>query len=127
VKPDDGAGAEATRLFRRRDEMQRWLAAAPDRDSFVVQPFVEGVAASLSLLCQDGRGWLLSCNRQEVAIENGAFRFCGSVVGGLEQRRPLLGPIAAAVASAMPDLWGYVGIDFIDSAAGPLVLESILG
>ncbi len=123
VKPDDGAGAESTRLFRRRDDMRRWLTAAPERGNFVVQPYAEGMAASLSMLCQNGRAWLLSCNRQEVAIENGAFRFCGSVVGGLEQRRPLLEPIAVAVAAAMPDLWGYVGIDFIDMAAGPLVLE----
>jgi predicted ATP-grasp superfamily ATP-dependent carboligase len=123
VKPDDGAGAESTRLFRRSDEMRQWLAAASDRDDLVVQPYVEGMAASLSILCQHGRAWLLSCNRQEIAIENGAFRFCGSVVGGLEQRRLLFEPIAAAVAAAMPDLWGYVGIDFIDGAAGPLVLE----
>lgn len=123
VKPDDGAGAESTRLFRRSDEMRQRLAAAPDRDDLVVQPYVEGVPASLSILCQQGRAWLLSCNRQEIAIESGAFRFCGSVVGGLQQRRSVLEPIAAAVAAAMPDLWGYVGIDFIDSAAGPLVLE----
>ena len=123
VKPDDGAGAESTRLFRRYDEMRQWLAAAPDRDNLIVQPYMEGVPASLSILCQQGRALLLSCNRQEIAIENGAFRFCGSVVGGLEQRRSVLEPIAAAVAAAMPDLWGYVGIDFIDSAAGPLVLE----
>ena len=123
VKPDDGAGAESTRLFRRRDDMWRWLDAASERDNFVVQPYVEGVAASLSVLCQNGRVSLLSCNRQEVAIENGAFRFCGTTVGGLEQRRSLLQPVAAAVAAAMPELWGYVGIDFIDAAAGPIVLE----
>lgn len=123
VKPDDGAGAESTRLFRRRDDMRRWLGAAPGRDNFVVQPYVKGSAASLSILCQNGRAWLLSCNRQEVAIENSEFRFRGGVVGGLEQRRPLFEPVAAAIAAAMPDLWGYVGIDVIDGAAGPLVLE----
>ncbi|HZF32439.1 MAG TPA: ATP-grasp domain-containing protein, partial [Candidatus Angelobacter sp.] len=123
VKPDDGAGAESTRLFRRAAEMRQWLAAAPDRDNLVVQPYVEGAPASLSILCQHGRAWLLSCNRQEIAIEDGAFRFRGSIVGGLEQRRPLFEPIAAALAAAMPDLWGYVGIDFIDRAAGPLVLD----
>lgn len=123
VKPDDGAGAESTRLFRHSAEMRQWLAAAPDRDNLVVQPYVEGAPASLSILCQHGRAWLLSCNRQEIAIEDGAFRFRGSIVGGLEQRRPLFEPIAAALAAAMPDLWGYVGIDFIDRAAGPLVLD----
>lgn len=123
VKPDDGASAESTRLFRGRDDMERWLEGVPERDNFVMQPYLPGVAASLSVLCQSGRARLLSCNRQEVAIDDGAFRFRGSIVGGLEQRRPLLEPIAAAVAAAMPDLWGYVGIDFIDSAAGPIVLE----
>jgi predicted ATP-grasp superfamily ATP-dependent carboligase len=121
VKPDDGAGAEATQLFRRRDEVQRQLESAPD--TLIVQPYLAGTAASLSMLCQNGRTWLLSCNRQEVVLEHRMFRFRGSIVGGLEQRRPLLEPVAAAIASAMPQLWGYVGVDFIDSAAGPVVLE----
>ena len=123
AKPDDGAGAEATYLFRHREEMQRWLAAVPERAGFVVQPYVAGVAASLSMLCQDGRAWLLSCNRQEIAIEQGAFRFRGSIVGGLEERRACYEPLAAAIAAAMPELWGYVGIDLMESEAGPLVLD----
>jgi len=123
VKPDDGAGAESTRLFHTRDDIERWLAAAPEPDTLVLQPYLQGVAASLSLLCQSGRARLLSCNRQEVAIEDGAFRFRGSIVGGLEDGRPMLEPIAAAVAAAIPDLWGYVGVDLIDSVAGPVVPE----
>lgn len=123
VKPDDGAGAEATRLFRRADELRQWLAASSGADNLVVQPYVPGVAASLSVLCRDGRSWLLSCNRQDIAIEGGAFRFRGCVVGGLEHRRPLCAHVAAAVSAAIPDLWGYVGIDFVDGDGGPVVLE----
>jgi predicted ATP-grasp superfamily ATP-dependent carboligase len=123
VKPDDGAGAEATRLFRRADELRRWLATSSGADNLVVQPYMPGVAASLSVLCRGGRAWLLSCNRQVIAIENDAFRFRGCVVGGLEHRRPFCASIAAAVSSAIPDLWGYVGIDFVDCDSGPVVLE----
>jgi len=122
VKPDDGAGAEATQLFRRPDDVLRWLESTPKRN-LIVQPYIEGTAASLSMLCQNGQARLLSCNRQDIALESGAFRFRGSVVGGLEQRRSLLEPLAAAVAAAMPELWGYAGVDFIDSAGGPVVLE----
>ncbi|MGH6927818.1 MAG: ATP-grasp domain-containing protein, partial [Dongiaceae bacterium] len=89
VKPDDGAGAEATRLFRRADELRQWLAGSTGAGNLVVQPYVPGVAASLSVLCRDGRAWLLSCNRQEIAIENDDFHFRGCVVGGLEYRRPI--------------------------------------
>jgi predicted ATP-grasp superfamily ATP-dependent carboligase len=123
VKPDDGAGAEGTRLFRRADDLRQWLAASSDVGNLVIQPYLPGTAASLSVLCQEGRGWLLSCNRQDVVIENDAFGFRGCVVGGLEQRRPIYASVAAAVAAAIPDLWGYVGIDLIDRDSGPIVLE----
>jgi predicted ATP-grasp superfamily ATP-dependent carboligase len=123
VKPDDGAGAEETRRFRRAGELGQALAAAADIGNLVVQPFVPGVAASMSVLCQEGRARLLSCNLQNIVIENQAFRFRGCLVGGYEQRRPVCEQLAAAVAAAIPDLWGYVGIDLIDGDSGPLVLE----
>ena len=123
VKPDDGAGAERTRLFRRAADLQQALAAVSEIGNLVVQPFVPGVAASMSVLCRDGRARLLSCNLQDIVIENEAFRFRGCVVGGYEQRRPVCERLAAAVAAAIPDLWGYVGIDLVDGDSGPLVLE----
>jgi tyramine---L-glutamate ligase len=123
LKPDDGVGAEATRLFRRRDDLMRALRAMPALRGMVVQPYVAGPAASLSVLCCDGRSWLLSCNRQDVEIEGGVFRYRGGVVGGLEARQSDYAVIAAAVAAAIPGLWGYVGIDLVESAAGPVVLE----
>jgi predicted ATP-grasp superfamily ATP-dependent carboligase len=123
VKPDDGAGAEATHLFRSADELRQWLTVSTGADNLVVQPYVPGMAASLSVLCRDGRSWLLSCNRQDIVIEGGAFRFRGCVVGGLEHRRPICARLAAAVTAAIPDLWGYVGIDFVDGDLGSVVLE----
>jgi tyramine---L-glutamate ligase len=123
LKPDDGAGAEATRLFCRREDLTRALHAAPSPAGMVVQPYVAGAAASLSVLCRDGRAWLLSCNHQDIAIEGGAFRYRGGVVGGLEARRPDYAAIAGAVAIAIPGLWGYIGIDVVDGPAGPVVLE----
>ena len=89
----------------------------------MVEPWIEGTAASLSLLCGDGEAWLLACNRQLVTAEWERLRYGGSIVGGQEQpeRRGL--PLAAAVARAMPGLWGLVGIDLVDSAAGAVLIE----
>ena len=123
IKPDDGAGAEGTHCFRYADELRQALATASEAGNLVVQPFVPGVAASMSVLCRDGRARLLSCNLQHIVIENEAFRFRGCVVGGYEQRRPICEQLAAAIAAAIPDLWGYVGIDFVDGGSGPVVLE----
>ena len=123
LKPDDGAGAESTRLFRRREDLLAALAIVPDLQGWVVQPFIPGTPASLSLICRDGDAWLLSCNRQDVVIDGEIFRYRGSLVGALDSRRAAFEPIAAAVVEAIPGLWGYIGIDLVDAPHGPLVLE----
>lgn len=122
VKPDDGAGAVDTLLVAGRAALERLRREAAGRH-LVVQPFVAGEALSLSLLAQGGAAWLLSCNRQEVSVVDGRFSYRGGTVGGAEVRRPALATLAQRIAAALPDLWGYVGVDLIDGPAGPVVLE----
>jgi predicted ATP-grasp superfamily ATP-dependent carboligase len=89
----------------------------------IVQPFLAGTPLSLSLLAQNGAAWLLACNRQHVTCADDAFAYRGSAVGGAEERRDVLEPLAARIAQAVPGLWGHVGVDLIDTAGGPVVLE----
>lgn len=123
VKPDDGAGCEATFLLQTPAALRRWRDSTADTARFVVQPFVPGPAVSLSLLCRNGFARLLSCNRQVVTCEAGRFRFHGVEVGGHAARRDAYEAIAGTIAGAIPGLWGYVGVDLIETDAGPLLLE----
>jgi predicted ATP-grasp superfamily ATP-dependent carboligase len=122
VKPDDGAGAADAHFVPDRAALAR-REAQPSRGNFAVQEFVPGGALSLSALMQDGACWLLSCNRQHVDCAGGGFAYRGSTVGGAEALRPLLEPLAARIAAALPGLWGHVGIDLVDGPAGPVVIE----
>ena len=122
VKPDDGAGSTETYLAPDREALMGWRRRLGSRN-FVVQPFVPGTPLSLSLLAQNGTAWLLACNTQRMRRDNGAFAYVGGIVGGAEMRRPALEPVAAGVAAALPGLWGYIGIDLIDGAEGPTVLD----
>ncbi len=122
VKPDDGAGAVDTVLVAGPAALADRRRQGTGR-GFVVQPFIAGEPLSLSLLAQDGEAWLLCCNRQDLAVVDGRFRYRGGVVGGAEARRAALQPLAQRIAAALPDLWGYVGIDLIDGREGPVVLE----
>lgn len=122
LKPDDGAGCEDTYLLD-RPEAGEGRVAPGGLHRFVLQPFIEGTAASLSLLCRDGEAVLLSCNRQLVSCHGGVLTYAGGIVGGLEGRRAAFEPVAADVARAMPGLWGYVGVDLIDRPDGPVVIE----
>jgi predicted ATP-grasp superfamily ATP-dependent carboligase len=103
--------------------MQRWLDRGGRRQTHVVQPYIQGDAASLSVLARDGVARVLSCNRQNVTVEDGYFRYHGSVVGGLQARLRAFAPVAAGIAEAIPGLWGYIGIDLIDGPSGPLVVD----
>lgn len=122
VKPDDGAGCQDTRLFLSRAELRDWLQAHPDPKR-VLQPFVRGEARSLSMLCCDGRARLLACNRQKVEIADGAFRFDGVSVNAIPDGGGRYAELASRVACALSGLWGYCGVDFIETAGGPVVVE----
>jgi predicted ATP-grasp superfamily ATP-dependent carboligase len=121
VKPDDGVSADETLVFTDAAEMSAWIGA--DASRFVVQPYLEGLAASISALFRGGRASVLSCNRQDVSREGGGFRYRGFEVGALEDMRAPFEKIASAVAGAMPGLSGYAGIDLILTGDGPVVLE----
>jgi tyramine---L-glutamate ligase len=123
VKPDDGAGCADTRIFHNRDQALTWIAAQQVATPYVMQPFIAGEACSLSLLCRDGTSRLLSCNRQRVVVRDNQFYFLGSVVNSILDQHGQLANLAQQVAVAIPGLWGYVGIDIILTAEGPVVLE----
>lgn len=122
LKPDDGAGCEDTFFLERLDGARDYVSSA-ELHRFVLQPFVEGAPASLSMLCRDGKAVLLSCNRQIVSCRGGVFTYGGGIAGGMEARRAAFEPVAADVARAVPGLWGYVGVDLVDGAEGPIIVE----
>jgi len=122
VKPDDGAGCQATRLFLGQPQLQAWLRMNSST-GLVFQPYVEGDARSLSLLCCEGRARVLACNRQKVGISGGVFAFSGVSVAAVADAEGRYALLADAIARALPGLWGYCGVDFIETDAGPVVLE----
>ena len=127
VKPDDGAGAVDTRVHADEDSACRdHDARAPG--SAWLEPWIDGEALSLSLLCLGGRAELLSVNRQRIDVDaQGRLRFAGvelNVVAPGDARRPALAALAAAVARALPGLRGFVGIDLVWHATrGPVLIE----
>ncbi|WP_207478759.1 ATP-grasp domain-containing protein [Arenibaculum pallidiluteum] len=121
AKPDDGAGCEETVLLEDLAAWARWRATR-DRRGFVLQPFVPGVPASLSMICREGTGWLLSVNRQAVRLDHDRFVYAGGTVAGLPVTETHA-RLASAVAAALPGLWGHVGVDFVETPAGPVVIE----
>lgn len=122
AKPDDGAGCVYSRLFSDRAGALAWTQARP-ADGYVLQPFIPGRPGSLSLICCDGMTRVLACNMERVAMRDNRFHVLGSVVNGLADDDGALTRLAQQVTAAIPGLWGYVGIDFVMTARGAVVLD----
>ncbi len=135
VKPDDGAGAVDTRVF---DDLPAARAEAQRRqdadETVTLQPWVEGKAMSLSMMCgRRGRGSLpqaelLSLNRQRIHVAaDGQVRFDGVhriSTAPADPRWPQLQALADTVLQTLPGLRGFVGIDLVWHAQrGPVVIE----
>lgn len=120
IKPDDGVGGAGCRL----------LHALPQRltQNELLQPYVEGRAASLTLLCNAGQARLVAVNEQYIDLDEQGCQLRGVYVNGMlsqldEQQLKELQTLASAVAVAIPDLWGWVGVDFIYDESGARILE----
>jgi tyramine---L-glutamate ligase len=110
VKPLDGMGCEQTYLI---ENAQDWEAIKSDlspKRNYVVQPFITGQPKSLSCIFKDGQGWII-CLKLSACIVN-QFQ--------LGEQYQLL---VDSIAQALPELWGYVGIDFIETDNNIRVLE----
>ncbi|HEX5632331.1 MAG TPA: ATP-grasp domain-containing protein [Gemmatimonadales bacterium] len=121
VKPDDGAGCEDTHLVADWSVARERLQAFPDR--LVAQPWIDGTALSLSLLCAEGRATLLACNLQHPRVADGEVSVEGITVNAVPDAGGRLAELAAGIAAALPGLRGYVGVDLIGAPGGPVVLE----
>lgn len=140
VKPVDGAGTSATFLVRDGDHLRRAVeevGRVSPAGAFLVQEYVRGEAASVSLLVlpqgpQVGtrpppsprRVLTLSVNRQFVGVSpDGTFRYSGVEVPYAHPLAEQAAALAAQACSLLPGLGGYVGVDVVLTPTGPVVME----
>ena len=124
AKPDDGAGADDMLITDDQNALALWLDDGR-RDTHVVQPFIPGRPASISTLMEQGRASVLAVNSQYIFQRGGGVEYRGGIVGGMEEYRDLVRPLAEMTAQAMPGLWGPVGIDVILTPQGTPALVEI--
>ncbi|HEY4065447.1 MAG TPA: ATP-grasp domain-containing protein [Burkholderiaceae bacterium] len=129
VKPDDGAGAMATRVHSTRAAAQDDLEARRERgEAAVLEAWVAGEPLSVSLSCGAGGVELLSVNRQQLSVDAlGVLSFAGVQVNALpadDARVPALRSWAQALMRAVPGLQGFVGFDLVwHPRRGPVLIE----
>lgn len=118
IKPIDGAGCGDSFISH---------GLSPDmaeagKAQFIVQPHLQGEKTSLSCLFKHGQSWVLAVNQQRFEIYQQRYQLIEIVVN----HQPIsekYQQLAQQIASAFPELWGYAGIDLIETPEQLLVLE----
>ncbi len=113
AKPEDGAGCEGIQVFDSLHDLKHWIVQDDRYLHYLAQPYQQGIVASFSMLCRDGKGWLLSCNQQHIASDDGKFKLTGVTVNGMLPYWQRFETIARKIARMLPDALGYVGVDVI--------------
>lgn len=116
AKPNSGAGCEETVLFDDVDGLLHWLVQNNKTQSHVIQPYQQGIPASISCVMHQGRAQVLSCNKQMISIENNQLSFLGSEINGMRDFWYEFELLAQKIAEIRTDLTGYVGVDVIVEA-----------
>ena len=126
IKPDDGVGAEDCYFCADIKALDR-LKDSICIEKFVIQEYVPGIPASLSMICYQGKAQLLACNEQIFSFNpdssTGKGEFKGLVINGLLDQWIVFNTIAQNIARADKELWGYIGVDLIVTETGPVVVE----
>lgn len=112
IKPNCGCGCEeARRLTAAQTEALRRTGSNAGR---IAQPWLAGLAMSLSLRVAGGRAELLSVNRQHIAVAtDGALSLRSLAQGMALPPQADAAALARHIAAAIPGLRGFVGVDFV--------------
>ena len=125
VKPTRGAGCQGVCLARDERELGRAVdmaGRANGRGPLLLQRYVPGVAASVSLLADGRRAVALTVNAQWMRASR-PFAYRG---GTTPLDHPLAGrAVEAALRTcrALPGLRGYVGVDVVLTQSEAVVIE----
>ena len=123
VKPRHGAGAEGIVLVQDAASLSRVLARTrPGSDSRLLQTYVPGVHASVSLLSNGERAVPLSLNRQAIQIGE-QIAYQGGEIPLHHPRREQALALAERAVSLIPGLRGYVGVDLILTPDSCTIIE----
>lgn len=128
VKPNKGVGCESTHYFDNAHQVITWLNqhTAEQLSNMLIQAYIPGLAASLTVLYTDTDCQLLSINEQHISQHNNTFRFTGCTVNGIDDNffsKYAANNLAQQIQTAIPGLWGIIGIDFILNEKEPVIVD----
>jgi hypothetical protein len=113
VKPIDGVGCEGVSMVSDRSSLRSALDLLhPRPESILIQQYIRGTHASVSLLVAETGVLPLSLNAQTIGV-GAPFTYRGGTVPLDHMQRDLAFEYAERAVCLVPGLRGYVGVDMV--------------
>jgi predicted ATP-grasp superfamily ATP-dependent carboligase len=123
VKPRRGAGCHDVHLVRDAQQLRRTIANGRRSQPMLLQQFVRGVPASVSLVA-DGQQHAVALAVNGQTIRGSVpFSYRGGETPLRHPQAARAADVAVAACEAIPGLRGYVGVDMVLSESDAAIIE----
>ncbi len=113
IKARNGVGCEDSFVAQNQREFQHLINQLNQAENYIIQPFINGEALSVSAIFNHGQAQLICINRQHIQVKNQQFKLVACEVNIRVDNKAPYQALLNSVAQAFPDLCSYVGIDLI--------------
>lgn len=116
LKPRDGAGSDRVQRFDREHlKLAAESIAPPEREHWIVQPWIPGVACSFGLIGGGllHTGTILPGAIQQIDEDNGKLAYRGGAVPCEERFWDAMLPLALKMQQSLGNFRGYIGVDVV--------------
>ena len=128
LKPVDGVGCGGLSIIKEEVQVKKAIEkvkADSNATRFVVQQFIDGEPASVSLLSNDKKAMALSLNKQSITLAepNETSSYDGGCVPFNHPLKQEALSLAEKVVESFSGLRGYVGVDLVLGKDEPYVVD----
>jgi len=115
VKPDNRTSSNLIFHVNNENEFKEILELyeKEDVDDVLLQEYISGDSVSVSIICDDSFVNCISINSQEIRTENNKITYIGCVTPIEHEYKNELFQISERIIKSIPNLKGFVGIDYI--------------
>jgi predicted ATP-grasp superfamily ATP-dependent carboligase len=127
-KPIMGVGSEGLSIVGGEEEIGmavKKVKGSSSEDFFLIQQFVKGTPASVSLICDGEHVAPLTLNAQllKLASPKSSSIYVGGIVPFHHPQEGEAFKVARSTVKCFKGLRGYVGVDLVLTSSGPVVVE----
>lgn len=127
-KPIVGVGSRGLSIVKDEGEISlavKKVKDASSKDFFLIQQFVKGAPASVSLICNGEHALPLTLNAQlmKLASPKSSSSYEGGIVPFHHPQEGEAFKTAQSTVKCFKGLRGYVGVDLVLTSSGPFVVE----